>query len=188
MIARLVAAHPELRAEAEQIAESVLCEAFFEDVAGEVEDAVRQLGLEDLSGRAGRHSWGYTEPTDAAFELLEEVVQPFLEDMENKMGLGLPSAALEVCKGLVLGLYRCRDKEGDDLLAWAPDFPAEAAGNAIVTWLRGASGQPRGKRASHERQAFPQDFVDEFVPEWRSLVASALKEADRQGAGGGCYG
>lgn len=163
VLRRLLTAHPELAAEAEQIARSVLSEVSFESVADDVEDALRSLNLDDLNSRAGRHRWGYTEPTEAAWELLEEALEPFREDMKRQMELGLAAEALEICKGIVLGLYRLRNKEGDEFLGWAPDFPDEAAADAVTAW----------RDALKERSGtlpFPRDFVEEFVPEWISLM------------------
>ena len=96
---RLLAAHPELAAEAEQIARSSLAEVSFESVADEVEDAVRALDVDMLYNRAGRHERGYTEPGEAAWELLEEAVEPFLEEVTRHLELGLEAEALEICKG-----------------------------------------------------------------------------------------
>jgi hypothetical protein len=41
-----------------------------------VEQAVRGLDLDDLGSRAGNHSGGYTSPAEAAWELIEETVEP----------------------------------------------------------------------------------------------------------------
>lgn len=173
VLRRLLTAHPDLGAEAEQIARSVLGEVSFESVADEVEDALRAFDLDDLNSRAGRHSWGYTEPTEAAWQLLEEALEPFLEDMRRQMELGLEAEALEICKGVVLGLYRLREEHGE-FLGWAPDFPAEAASDAVAAWSASATKTKKGagKRGLRKRPAFPQDFVNEFVPEWNSLIAT----------------
>jgi len=111
VLRRLLAAHPNLGIEAEQISKSLLGEISLEIVADDVADAIRSLSLDDLNGRAGRHSWGYVEPSEAAWELLEEAVNPFLEDMKRRMGLGLEAETLEVCKGILLGLYSARDEK-----------------------------------------------------------------------------
>ena len=39
-------------------------------------------------------------------EILEEMLEPFVEDMKRHLELGLEAEALEICKGLVLGCYR----------------------------------------------------------------------------------
>ena len=166
VLRRLLASHPELLSEAEGISRSTLGDASFESIASGVEDSIRQLSLDDLNGRAGHHSWDYTEPTEAAWELLEEAVEPFVEDMKRHLGLGLDEEAFEICKGIVLGLYQCRNASGDEFLDWASDFPAEAAGNA-VDWIgagkQGASGSPAGPN----RVLLLRQFVDKHIPEWQ---------------------
>jgi hypothetical protein len=176
VLRRLLAAQPDLGAGAEKIARSLLGKVAFEDVAAEVEDAVRAPDVEDLNGRAGRHEWGYVEPTEAAWEILEETVEPFLDDMKRQIELGLEAEALEICKGVVLALYRVEKGKGGELVEWAPDFPAEAAADAVEAWAIGSGGRKRSgrKRGAKERRAFPQDFVGQHVPDWNSMIAGVL--------------
>jgi hypothetical protein len=173
VLRRLLAVHPELLTETEQISRSTLGEVSFESIAAEVEDAIRQLSLDDLNGRAGRHSWGYTEPGEAALQLLEVAIEPFVESMKRHLSLGLSQEAFEICKGIVFGLYQCRDESGDEFLGWAPEFPAEAAGCAADDWLRG-SNLPRV-----ERLRLLQQFVDEHVPEWPWISRQASGKKGR---------
>ncbi len=69
---------------------------------------------------------GYVEPDQAAQDLLEEAVDPFVEDMKGQIRRGLGPEALEVCKGIVLGLYRVH-KTRTELAEYAPEFPEEHA-------------------------------------------------------------
>jgi hypothetical protein len=62
--------------------------------------------MDDLHGRAGKRSWGYVEPAQAAQDLLEEAVAGHLDDMKRRMHLGLDASAESVCAGIVLGLFR----------------------------------------------------------------------------------
>ena len=39
-----------------------------------------RLDLDGLNSCAGSHRWGYKDPTGAAWEFLEEAVEPLLED------------------------------------------------------------------------------------------------------------
>ncbi len=172
---RLLAAHADLRAEAEQIALGLLGEVTFQSVADDVECALRALDLDDIGSRAGRHRAGYTAPTEAAWELLQEVVDPFLSDMKRQMGLGLTMQALEICKGVLLGLYRIRRVKGDEFLGWAEDFPTEAAADAVSTWAGGQDRKEAKGTSRRERPVFPKQFVADHVPEWDDLVARALE-------------
>lgn len=60
VLKRLLAAHPERRAEAEDMAQSVLREVSFESVAEDVECALRFLDIDDLNDRVGTHRREYT--------------------------------------------------------------------------------------------------------------------------------
>lgn len=168
----LLAAHPDLGTEAESIARSVLREVTFESVAEEVEEAVRALDRDDLHGRAGRHEWGYVEPDQAALDVLGEAVDPFLEDMKEKFKMGLQAEALEICKGIVLGLYHVH-KGGGELLEYAPEFPEEHAGWVVDIWRVGGDEQKAARRTrplAGKGPALPKDFVDRFVPDWGWLT------------------
>ena len=171
LLRRLLAAHPDLLPEAEEMARALLGETNFEAIADEVEHGLRALSLHDLGERAGRHRGEYTPPKQAARELLQEVVDPFLAKMKRQMELGLDAQALETCKGILLGLYRIRGLKGDEFLGWAPDFPEEAAAHVVRVLS--------GRDAPNETRAAPTPRLDEAflhtqVPKWRDLIARAL--------------
>ena len=107
-------------------------------VAGEIEDALLQFDYDDLNGRPGRRSCGYVEPSEAAAELLEEALDPFIDDMKRYLEAGLEGPACQFCQGILLGLFRVRDGGENDILNWVPHFPGEAAANALKCGARQA--------------------------------------------------
>ena len=156
--------HPEPHSEAEAIAADVLSDVSLLSVADDVERVVLQFDYDDLNGRAGRHSWGYVEPTEAAWELLEKAVEPFVGNMKRYLELELEERARELCQGILLGLYRVRDGRKNDILNWASDFPGEAAGHALEVWSEASqAGGPGCRRLS-------RDFVAEHIPEWEWVI------------------
>ena len=175
----LLARHAELRPEAEAIARSVLGEVSMLTVAGEVEDAVLQFDYDDLNSRAGSHSWGYVEPSEAAGELLEEAIEPFVTQMTRHLEMGLETEALEVCQGILLGLYQVRDGAGNDILGWAPDFPGESAAHVVDLWTgkdkvkAGGAGRKTGRR-----RTIPTEFVSQHLPEWDWILEAAGHKAE----------
>jgi hypothetical protein len=72
---QLLGKRPELKSEAERLAIQIVSAASIEDVAEEVYREITSIDLEALNGRAGSHSWGYVEPSEAATELLSEAVE-----------------------------------------------------------------------------------------------------------------
>jgi len=179
VLRRLLVAHPEIVSETEEISRSLLREAAYAAIADEVEEAVKALDIGDLNARAGAHEWGYVEPSEAAWEILEEAVEPFIADIERCISLGLEDAALQMCQGVVLGLYRAERGKGGELAQWAPDFFAEAAGGAINAWRTGSrTGTTAGGAARRNRGRFPDEFSSRFLPEWRDMIQRILSRTD----------
>lgn len=162
--------HSELRPEAEAIARDILAEISLFSVADDVESAVLQYDYDDLNGRAGSHSWGYVEPSEAAWELLEEAVEPFVGEMKRYLDMGLEDQAQQFCQGILLGLYSVRNGGNNDVLGWSPDFPAEAAGNALKAWMAPAGAKGEGARAKRKPRQFPPGFVKEHLTDWEWLL------------------
>lgn len=161
--------HPDLRKEVEALVKSIIGDVSIEDVADEVEDAVRSLDLDDLSSRAGRHRDGYVEPSQAAVDLVEEAVMPFIEDIKRRAEAGQQAAALNTCVGVVLGLYRLRNRDGDPFLGWAADSPDEMAGEAVVT-LRKALRKAKIARGGPQGSTSLPAIFRETAPEWVEML------------------
>jgi len=102
--------HPDLVAEAEEVATALVTHVDADAVAENVEKAVLDLNILDLDGRAGRQSWGYVEPSEAAWETLAEAIDPFVDGMRRHIELGFHAPATAICAGVVCGLYRCRGR------------------------------------------------------------------------------
>jgi len=160
----LLERRPKLREQAREAAKELVDDVSPEGVAEDVKWSMLQLGYEELNARAGRHEWGYVEPTDAAWELLEEAIEDFVMDARRRRELGLVAAAESMFQGIVLGLYEIRDAPSGDVLGWAPDFPAEAAGQAIETLLKATPPEDR----SHTRDRI-KAFLEEWAPEWTGM-------------------
>lgn len=167
---RLLAAHKALRAEAEAMAAEILCNVAFEDVADELQESLTEPGYPELNARSGTDEFGgYTDAVDAAWEILKEALEPFLDDMLRCLETGLVVEATEHCKGILLGLYRVSDAKQGDVLQWAPDFPYEAAQDIMGRFLYGDRKEKSGKANKH---TFPTDFLDKHTPGWSDLGQS----------------
>ena len=56
------------------MATAIVSSPSVEDIAEDVCTNLTSLDVDELSGRAGKHSCGYVEPAQAAQELLEEAI------------------------------------------------------------------------------------------------------------------
>ena len=175
LLRSLVAKHPELSAEAETLAAAVVGDVAMEDVAQEAEDAVRGLDIDDLNSRAGSHSYGYVEPTEAAWELIEEAVMPLIEDIQRRLDAGQSDAALATCAGIVLGLYRARHDANDGCLGWAPDASAEMAGEAVCALRKALRKIGASRIAGQPCDTLPTVLRD-AAPEWLDMLERCWRD------------
>ena len=152
----LLSLHSDLVPDAKRAANALLARVSFADVAADVCGALQALDLDDLD--AGPRADGYVEPSEAAWKAIENAVTPYFRDLERRVKLGHEDEAVEVCKGIVLGLHRAEHR-GFDLREYAEDSPSQLAGQAVEIWRR---------RRRHD--TFPRSFVEKFTPKWEWLI------------------
>ncbi|MBM4163296.1 MAG: hypothetical protein FJ222_02485 [Lentisphaerae bacterium] len=87
-------------------AKRVLAAVDVEEIADEVFNQLDGIAVEDCWDRAGRHRDGYTTPEDAAVQLIEEELQPFVAQIERYHSMGMAKQERDYCMGVILGSYR----------------------------------------------------------------------------------
>jgi hypothetical protein len=99
------------------------------------------LEVEEVWDRAGPKRHGYVDPGEAADEMVEEVVEPFLQELRKYQKLGMRAQANQTCMGLLLGLYRFERESRSEFKDWAGDAPIAFAEAVIDAWQEGVPEQ-----------------------------------------------
>jgi hypothetical protein len=93
---------------------------------------------------------GYVDETEAAWELVEESIEPFRSDLDRRAAVGLLDAAANLAVGIVAGLYRARDPEMGTVLAYAGEgAPAELAEGTLDRAAKLGVGVPDDAPGAH---------------------------------------
>lgn len=160
LLDELLRANPHLRDDAERLARTLLADVDADGVAEEIAWTLRSIPAEALASRAGRQRGrGYVEPTEAAWEILDETLRPSRDDIARLAELGMADAARATGAGVLRGLYECRGvTDGDLLLSWAADFPLDEADSTL------AQLRERGLAPSH-------DDLSVLAPAWMDWLA-----------------
>ena len=156
VLRELLSSRPDLASDARRAANALLATVCFTDIGKSVFDALLALDLDDLD--AGPRAGGYVEPSEAAWKAIEQAMTPYFYDLERRVKLRHENEAAELCKGIVLGLYRAEHR-GFELLEYAEDGPSELAGHAVDMWRR-----------RRRNCKLPRAFIEKFTPEWDWLV------------------
>ncbi|MDJ0343079.1 hypothetical protein QMK19_24530 [Streptomyces sp. H10-C2] len=142
---RLLAARPELRTDADELAARLLAPrtraglaALRDRTAAEAEQALRALDIDHLS-TGHRPGFGYTDVYEAAHRLIEPVIEQYETDVRRRLELGMTDAAEAVGLGVLDGLDACEgDYGGDEVLCYAGEDLAETYGHTIRELMRTA--------------------------------------------------
>lgn len=120
------------------------------------------LEVEEVWDRAGRsHRNGYLDPREAAYQMMEEVLGPFVLELEKHQQLGMNALANPVCMGLLLGLHAFEDESSSEFKDWAPDAAGEWAGEIVSIWKNG-----RPRRSDIEEM---KSFINQEIAGWSDL-------------------
>jgi len=113
------------------------------DVDGIMNDvfcSLESLDIDDLSSRSGRTRYGYTDPSDASWEMFEEELDPYIDEMKKNQERGLPGIAKIYCIGIVKGLLLYDNESRSDFYDWVQDAPGEYIARVIDEWKKGKPG------------------------------------------------
>ena len=133
-----------------------------DETANDVFFVLDSIDVQDCWDRSGRSRYGYTEPSEAAVELVEEELQPFYDQAKTYRDLGMPEQETTYCKGVILGIYRYEHESKSEFRKWCIDVPIEYAGYLLDTWRERNQGTA------------PAQAMDEFIrhrcPKWAKYL------------------
>jgi hypothetical protein len=109
-----------------------------EEVAFELYGELNFLEVEEVWDRAGPTRHGYVDPGEAADQMIEEVIGPYLEELKKYQELGMNVEANRMCMGLLLGLYQFDHESRSKFKDWAPDAPSIFAETVVNAWKAGS--------------------------------------------------
>jgi hypothetical protein len=105
-------------------------------LAADVHLELEMLDVEDVWERSGSHADGYTDPGDASWEMFEEALEPFLEEMKRLARLSMRQEAGFHCRGILKGIYDFEMESDTEYESWAPDAPGEFFSHTLREWRK----------------------------------------------------
>lgn len=169
ILRRLAGRSPELALAVEAVADEALAAVDVDQIAAEVLVELECLSIEDVWDRSGPGRDGYADPLDVAAEMVDEVLQPYLDRVERCRSLELRPEADLVCRGLLRGIYDFGVEATTEFKEHAPDIASDSFDAVLRTWRDLHAGKPPLKSML--------DYLSTNCPRWADDASRTLRSA-----------
>jgi hypothetical protein len=132
--------NPDFLKKAYDCAMKVAADVDIDGICDSVFTCLSMLHIEELNGRTGMTQYGYVSPDDAARELIEDVLAPFVGDIVKNRERGLPAAAKACCIGIIKGIRMYDEDPDSDFGGWAEDLMGKFIETVVEEWKKGDPG------------------------------------------------
>lgn len=163
----LAARNPNLAQEIDAAAKALFSHVEIDEIAANVQMELESLHVEDIWDRSGAKGDGYVDPSDAAWEMFEEALQPFQDEVDKYKQLSMLQEADLACQGMLKGIYDFHRESSTEYKQWAVDAPGEYFGVVLNAW----------KKLFAERLPFPRmtAFLQTHCPDWAEWATKSLR-------------
>ncbi|MBI5183525.1 MAG: hypothetical protein HY999_04105 [Nitrospinae bacterium] len=142
----------------EQLAIDYLGNVDIEDVAEEVYWELNGIEVEEVWDRSGSTRDGYIDPGDMAYEMFEEALEPFLNELKKCQKLSLFNQAKYHCMGILKGIYKFHKESTSEYKDWAVDAPCEYFDVVLKDWKNDCQKPEYLKEV--------KEFIKKNFPDW----------------------
>jgi hypothetical protein len=142
----------------ENTAIEIFREVMIEDVADEVFWDLDSLEVEEIWDSSGATRDGYVDPVDKAWEMFENAIEPYLEELKKCQGLKLSKEAKKHCLGILKGIYKFEKESGSEYKDWAADVPDGIFENVFNEWKKHCTDQNDIEEV--------KNFIKKNFPDW----------------------
>jgi hypothetical protein len=137
----LAASSPEVAEIIVEYLEKQVHRADHETIADELQGDLYCLDLEELWAHSGKTRNGYIDVYEKAYEMFEELIEPYIDEMKKMQELSLFREASEYCMGIMQGIADF-SKSDSEFLDWITDGPGESIYETFDTWKMGDKSSP----------------------------------------------
>lgn len=142
----------------ERLATEYLADVDVEEIADLVYSELDTIDVEDVWDRSGKTRHGYIDPSEMVWEVFEENLEPFLEELKKYQGLSMQNEAMHYRMGILRGIYRFDKESNSQYREWAEDAPPEYFDMVLKNWKRDC--------ATPDEVVVMEKFVKDNFPEW----------------------
>ena len=161
----------EIKKTIEKTALEILSAVDVDKIATEVQMELEFLQVEDVWARAGENREGYVDPGDVAWEMFEEAIRPFRDEVEKYKKLSMLKEAAFYCRGILKGIYEFDKHSTTQYKEWAVEAPGEFFAYVLDDWRE----LHKGKLPMVSMKG----FFETNCPDWVEWAVKSLRSSRR---------
>ena len=169
ILRQLAAQDEKLAGEIAALARNHLSKVDMDRVARTLLNQLKVLEPEDVWERSGMTRYGYVGEDEAVFELLQELLEPHLDEVRRRQKTGLHLEAEQICMGLMLAFYEFEYEWTSEFKDWAVDSSIEFACDIARLWRRGSGGRDQSEMLA---------FIEAALPQWAAVLVPLVRGAE----------
>jgi hypothetical protein len=112
-----------------------------EDVAQDIYDTLNCIDVFTLWEQSGETYHGYVEPTEMAYDMVTEAIEPYLQKMSEYAGLEMWEEEKICCCGIIKGLLTYDCEGTNEFHDWCTDDMTNIASDQIYEWKERKSAE-----------------------------------------------
>ncbi len=118
------------------IAEKIVRNVDLDEISAEVFFDLNCIDVHELWRNAGSGAGDYISPEEMAFEMIEEVLEPFNQEVTRLLDLNMYSEAKFYCMGVLKGIYEFEHESKSEFKDWAADMSGECFNGILDDWKK----------------------------------------------------
>lgn len=107
-----------------------------ESIASDVFSDLDFLDAEDLWSRSGATRYGYVDPGEESWRMVEEVLEPHINKMKRYHSMEMFYEEMLFCMGIISGLKNFENESKSEFKDWAADVSDGLADNILNDWKK----------------------------------------------------
>ena len=149
----------------EELALEYLTDVDPDGIAEDIFYSLNILDVEDVWNNAGSTRYGYVDPNELAFEMFEEALEPYIDDLRKCRKIPMDDEAKRHCMGILKGIDQFEREATTEFKDWAVDAPHGTFIQVFEEWREG--------NKNPENLEEMDEFIKSNFPKW---YRSILKE------------
>jgi hypothetical protein len=162
ILERLAGEDAKISKRIQELALEYLTEVDPDDIAEDVFCDLDILDVEDVWKNSGSTRYGYVDPYELAFDMFEDALEPFIDDLRKCRKLSMDEKAKLHCMGILKGIDMFERESTTEFKDWAVDGPHEKFIMVFDEW--------REKNKNPENLEEMYEFINKNFPKWYKSI------------------